>query len=59
MKKTLAVDRWPLAETGGSPSANSQRPTAHEPRWGALYALVLTELALTIAVFYLFTKLFE
>ncbi|MEK6371079.1 MAG: hypothetical protein AABO58_00100 [Acidobacteriota bacterium] len=56
MKNPFAVDRWPLAEKGGS--ANGQRPTANEPNWRLLYSLVIGELILTIALFYAFTKVF-
>jgi hypothetical protein len=40
-------------------SSFSPRTSNLEPRWIRLYALVLTELALTIAVFYAFTKIFQ
>jgi hypothetical protein len=59
VNEKLAVDRWPLAEKTGPDSANGQQPTANEPRWQMLYALILGELAATILVFYAFTKLFE
>jgi len=35
------------------------RNSKFEPHWNRLYAIVLAELALTILIFYLFTKLFE
>jgi hypothetical protein len=57
MKNPLAVDRWPLAEKDGS--ANGQRPTANEPNWRLIYALVIGELILTIAIFYAFTRAFS
>ena len=39
---------------------NHQLPTTnHEPRWRLLYTLVIGELAVTILVFYAFTKRFE
>ena len=59
MKRGLAVDRWPLAEGGSATSANGQQPTANQHNWRALYTLVIAELAITILIFYAFTKLFE
>jgi hypothetical protein len=35
------------------------RNSKFEIHWNRLYAIVITELALTILVFYIFTKLFE
>jgi hypothetical protein len=35
------------------------RNSKFEPHWNRLYAIVIGELALTILIFYIFTKLFE
>ena len=35
------------------------RTSNFELHWNRLYAIVIAELALTIAIFYAFTKLFE
>ena len=35
------------------------RNSKFEIRWTRLYALVIAELAITIAIFYAFTRLFE
>ena len=42
-----------------STSSFEPRTSNFEPRWPRLYAIVLAELAFTIAIFYAFTKLFE
>ena len=42
-----------------STSSFLPRTSNFEPRWPRLYALVIAELALTIVIFYAFTKLFE
>ena len=35
------------------------RTSNFEPHWNRLYSIVIGELALTILIFYAFTKLFE
>jgi len=52
---TLAVAGSPLPVDS---SDNGQRPTDNG-KWHRLYVLVLAELALTIAIFYAFTKAFR
>lgn len=39
-------------------SSSEIRNSKFEIRWGRLYALVIAELAMTILVFYAFTKVF-
>lgn len=51
-------------ETGNSQLAtgNSERDSESPPvfhRWASLYGIVLAELAVLIALFYAFTKVFE
>lgn len=48
------------AADGGASSSSSFEPGTSnlEPHWNRLYALVLAELALTILIFYAFTKAF-
>lgn len=44
---------------GSQPAASSsQQDAPHEPNWRLLYALVIGELAVTIVIFYIFTKVF-
>jgi hypothetical protein len=38
---------------------NAERDTRGERSWRRLYALVLGELALTIIIFYAFTRMFQ
>ena len=48
------------SEKNAAPNSSFEiRNSKFEIHWNRLYAIVLAELALTIAVFYLFTKLFE
>jgi hypothetical protein len=47
------------ADTPSSTSSFLPRTSNLEPRWNRLYALVIGELALTILIFYLFTKAFQ
>jgi len=52
-----------LAELSMNPAPESPDTTEDRPpilkSWGVLYATVLTELALLILLFYVFTKAFE
>jgi len=46
-------------EENQATSSFSPRTSNLEPRWSLLYSLVIGELFVTIAIFYILTKVFE
>jgi len=56
----LMLNEETEADSGPDPIQHSTLNTQHSPspNWRLLYTLVLGELALTIAIFYAFTKAF-
>jgi hypothetical protein len=55
------LNEEPESDSTPSPIQHSTSNIQHSssPNWRRLYAIVLAELAVTILIFYAFTKLFE